>query len=352
VDKVERALDAGIAAADADDDADVSNFGTPAESAGVREDLAALLSTTDADSSGVVALGWALFFRYLLRLPADSSCRERLINYSRETKAIPNLMRDVTRGMPLPDKTDGDACEDDLPSAWRSVDWDDPTSPAQIFDARLSRDVLLYAAALRALPASVRTFVSDMKPQRDAKRLAVATAATVSPALLAAEFRAVAAYSFAAADDGSGSLTVKPSTTAREVIARYEIDESALELIVRLPDAYPLAPAELVCEERVGVSEARLRKWMLGIAAILKHQNGAVAQGLDQWRRNIDAEFAGVDPCPICYAVIHPVDHQKPRLRCRQCDNKFHAACLYTWFRTSSKSSCPLCVTPWGSSYR
>jgi len=352
VDKVERALDAGIAAADADDDADVSNFGTPAESAGVREDLAALLSTTDADSSGVVALGWALFFRYLLRLPADSSCRERLINYSRETKAIPNLMRDVTRGMPLPDKTDGDACEDDLPSAWRGVDWDDPTSPAQIFDARLSRDVLLYAAALRALPASVRTFVSDMKPQRDAKRLAVATAATVSPALLAAEFRAVAAYSFAAAADGSGSLTVKPSTTAREVIARYEIDESALELIVRLPDAYPLAPAELVCEERVGVSEARLRKWMLGIAAILKHQNGAVAQGLDQWRRNIDAEFAGVDPCPICYAVIHPVDHQKPRLRCRQCDNKFHAACLYTWFRTSSKSSCPLCVTPWGSSYR
>ena len=156
----------------------------------------------------------------------------------------------------------------------------------------------------------------------------------------------------AGAADGAGSLVIKPSTTAREVIARYEIDESALELIVRLPSAYPLAQAEVSCEERVGVSESRLRKWTLGVAAILKHQNGAVAQSLDRWRRNVDAEFSGVEPCPICYAVVHPVDHQKPRLRCRQCDNAFHAACLYTWFRTSSKSSCPLCVTPWGSSYR
>ena len=72
VDKVERALARGIAAADADDEADVSNFGTPAESAGLREDLAALFSTAGAEESSfdAVALGWALFFRYLLRLAA------------------------------------------------------------------------------------------------------------------------------------------------------------------------------------------------------------------------------------------------------------------------------------------
>ena len=201
-----------------------------------------------------------------------------------------------------------------------------------------------------SLPHSVARSSSSIP----SSRRSVATAAAVSPTLVAAEFRAVAAYAFAGAGaaDGAGSLVIKPSTTAREVIARYEIDESALELIVRLPSAYPLAQAEVSCEERVGVSESRLRKWTLGVAAILKHQNGAVAQSLDRWRRNVDAEFSGVEPCPICYAVVHPVDHQKPRLRCRQCDNAFHAACLYTWFRTSSKSSCPLCVTPWGSSYR
>ena len=347
--KVEQALDAALAAADENDEADVGNFGTPAESAGLREDLATLLSSASSSQPTVALLGWALLFRYVLALPIESSCRERLVNYTRETKAIPSLMRDIMRTMPLPESADVES-EDDLPSSWRGVDWDNPASATQMFDPRFSFEVLLYAAALRALPASVRTFVSDMKPQRDAKRLEAATSATVSPTLIAAEFKAVSAMTFAG--DGTGSLTVKPSIATREVLTTYEIDESSLELAVRLPTAYPLAPAELVCAKRVGISEARLRKWMLGISAILKHQNGAVAQGLLQWQRNIDAEFAGVEPCPICYAVIHPVDHQKPRLRCRQCSNTFHATCLYTWFRTSSKSSCPLCVTPWGSSYR
>jgi hypothetical protein len=346
--KVEQALDAALAAADENDEADVGNFGTPAESAGLREDLATLLSSAGYEPR-VAWLGWALLFRYVLALPIESSCRERLVNYTRETKAIPSLMRDIMRSMPLPESADVES-EDDLPSSWRGVDWDNPASATQIYDPRFSFEVLMYAAALRALPASVRAFVSDMKPQRDVKRLEGATSVTVSPTLIAAEFKAVSAMTFAG--DGTGSLTVKPSIATREVLTTYEIDESSLELTVRLPNAYPLAPAELVCAKRVGISEARLRKWMLGISAILKHQNGAVAQALLQWQRNIDAEFAGVEPCPICYAVIHPVDHQKPRLRCRQCSNTFHATCLYTWFRTSSKSSCPLCVTPWGSSYR
>jgi hypothetical protein len=125
-----------------------------------------------------------------------------------------------------------------------------------------------------------------------------------------------------------------------------------LELLVRLPASYPLAAAELECTRRVGISEARLRKWMLSVSAILQHQNGAVASGLLLWRRNIDREFKGVEPCPICYLVIHGANHQMPRLSCRQCHNKFHSACLYKWFTSSSKSTCPLCQTPWGATYR
>ena len=95
-----------------------------------------------------------------------------------------------------------------------------------------------------------------------------------------------------------------------------------------------------------------MRKWMLGVSAILQHRNGAVAEGLMLWRKNVDGEFAGVEPCPICYLVIHGANHQTPRLRCQQCRNKFHSACLYKWFTNSSKSTCPLCQTPWGASYR
>ena len=152
--------------------------------------------------------------------------------------------------------------------------------------------------------------------------------------------------------DDAGELTVKASRGAREVTARYEIDDAALELVIRLPASYPLASAELECVRRVGITEARMRKWMLGVSAILQHRNGAVAEGLMLWRKNVDGEFAGVEPCPICYLVIHGANHQTPRLRCQQCRNKFHSACLYKWFTNSSKSTCPLCQTPWGASYR
>lgn len=198
---------------------------------------------------------------------------------------------------------------------------------------------------------------ADLRDKGFAGALASATAACVSPALLAAEFDAVERasegnYGAGGLDDDAGELTIKASRGNREVIARYDIDDACLELVVRLPASYPLAAAELDCAKRVGISEARLRKWMLTVSSILQHQNGAVAEGLMLWRSNIDREFKGVEPCPICYLVIHGTNHQTPRLVCRQCSNKFHSACLYKWFQSSSGSKCPLCQVPWGSNYR
>ena len=62
---------------------------------------------------------------------------------------------------------------------------------------------------------------------------------------------------------------------------------------------------------------------MLGVSAILQHRNGAVADGLMLWRKNVDGEFAGVEPCPICYLVIHGTNHQR-RLRCHKKETSFH----------------------------
>ena len=221
--------------------------------------------------------------------------------------------------------------------------------------ARLA--VGLYHAALRALPAAVRVWFADLRDKNFARALASATASCVSPALLAAEFDAVERaskgnYGGGGLADDAGELTIKASRGNREVVARYDIDDACLELVVRLPASYPLGAAELDCAKRVGISEARLRKWMLTVTSILQHQNGAVAEGLMLWRSNIDREFKGVEPCPICYLVIHGTNHQTPRLVCRQCSNKFHSACLYKWFQSSSGSKCPLCQVPWGSNYR
>ena len=139
---------------------------------------------------------------------------------------------------------------------------------------------------------------------------------------------------------------------AREISATYSLDDAAVELRVRLPKAYPLVAAELETGARAGVSGGARAQVAPGGGRHLAAPNGAVASGLATWRRNVDREFAGVEPCPICYLVIHGSNHQLPRLEVRQCRNKFHNACLYKWFTSSSKSTCPLCQTPWGASYR
>lgn len=219
----------------------------------------------------------------------------------------------------------------------------------------------VYRACLSCLPAATRTWFSDCRDASLKKTLEQLTAYALSPAILEHEFTVVerasegtySGFSFGEHHaDSTGELTVRVLRGTREISATYALDDAAVELKVTLPKAYPLVQAELTTGQRAGVSEQRARKWTLAVGAILRHQNGAVASGLAQWRRNVDREFAGVEPCPICYLVIHGSNHQLPKLRCTQCHNKFHNACLYKWFTSSSKSTCPLCQTPWGASYR
>lgn len=75
-------------------------------------------------------------------------------------------------------------------------------------------------------------------------------------------------------------------------------------------------------------------------------QNGALSEAVQMWKRNVDREFEGVEECPICYSIIHTSNHTLPGLACKTCKHKFHSACLYKWFSTSHKSTCPLCQTP------
>ena len=83
--------------------------------------------------------------------------------------------------------------------------------------------------------------------------------------------------------------------------------------------------------------------WALQLraSASLKSTHAAVLG----WRENVDLEFDGVEPCPICYGVLHPKSKRLPHLECRQCHNKFHASCLAHWFSTSHKHLCVVCQT-------
>ncbi|XP_055965445.1 E3 ubiquitin-protein ligase listerin [Sorex fumeus] len=138
-------------------------------------------------------------------------------------------------------------------------------------------------------------------------------------------------------------MTVKARATTREVMATYSIEDIVIELIIQLPSNYPLGSISVESGKRVGVAVQQWRNWMLQLSTYLTHQNGSIMEGLALWKNNVDKRFEGVEDCMICFSVIHGFNYSLPKKACRTCKKKFHSACLYKWFTSSNKSTCPLC---------
>ncbi|XP_007173869.2 E3 ubiquitin-protein ligase listerin isoform X1 [Balaenoptera acutorostrata] len=138
-------------------------------------------------------------------------------------------------------------------------------------------------------------------------------------------------------------MTVKARAATREVMATYTIEDIVIELIIQLPSNYPLGSITVESGKRVGVAVQQWRNWMLQLSTYLTHQNGSIMEGLALWKNNVDKRFEGVEDCMICFSVIHGFNYSLPKKACRTCKKKFHSACLYKWFTSSNKSTCPLC---------
>lgn len=123
-------------------------------------------------------------------------------------------------------------------------------------------------------------------------------------------------------------------------------DECSMEVVIRLPRGFPLVNVEVECRQRLGVTEHRWRRWVLQIVTMLSTQDGSVMDAVALWKENVDKEFEGLEPCPICYSVLHPKVYTLPSCTCHTCKNKFHKHCLHKWFQTSHQSKCPLCQQP------
>ena len=163
----------------------------------------------------------------------------------------------------------------------------------------------------------------------------------VAPAILKREMgRIKSSTSF-------GPMTVSASQVSREVIASYIQDDFSLRVFISLPAAFPFRNAEVDCSKTLGVPSNRWKSWSLQITIMLNNQGGTLQDALVLWKENVDKEFEGVEPCPICYSVLHVKTHKLPALECKTCRNRFHFECLTEWLRSSGKSQCVLCQQPW-----
>lgn len=136
------------------------------------------------------------------------------------------------------------------------------------------------------------------------------------------------------------SINVHQST--REIIAIYAKEEARMELMITLPLNYPLSAAKVEGGKSIG-TRLQSKEVLMQLNLFLSHQNGTIWNGLSLWKRNLDKKFEGVEECYVCYSVIHPDTYQLPKLTCKTCKKRFHSPCLYRWFSTSNKSTCPIC---------
>nr|XP_023024069.1 E3 ubiquitin-protein ligase listerin [Leptinotarsa decemlineata] len=193
----------------------------------------------------------------------------------------------------------------------------------------------LYSSTLVQLPALVRQWWTSL----DSKLAQVVEKVTqiyVSPHLVAQEFNDLITH-----QSKFKNMVLKVMPGAREVIAIYTVDEAQVELLIVLPPNYPLGGLDVQCNKQIAGTGHK--QWLLQLKKCVVHQNGRIWDGLSLWNNNLDRKFDGVEECYICFSVLHPGTYQLPKLSCQTCKKKFHSACLYKWFRTSYKSSCPIC---------
>jgi hypothetical protein len=138
------------------------------------------------------------------------------------------------------------------------------------------------------------------------------------------------------------NMSAKVSRTSNEIKAFYTTDEQTMEIAVRMPSLYPLKDLQVEGVRRIGVRENQWRAWLFASQAIATSQNGSIMDALELFKRNVTLHFEGIVECAICYSILHE-DHTLPNKTCLTCKKKFHADCLYKWFKSAGSSSCPLC---------
>jgi len=229
--------------------------------------------------------------------------------------------------------------------------------------------LLVLFRTVEALPTLVKTWFNDDCPKYWQQKFSTFVEKRVAPATLQRELdRIKKATCF-------DEMAVNGSCASREVVATYQQDEvrslillpfsfpllfesflmlmhanspqCQLSVMIRIPPTFPLRNVEVDCQKTLGIPSSRWRRWALQIMLMLNNQDGNVLEALLLWKQNVDKEFDGVEPCPVCYSVLCIKTHAMPNLECKTCNNRFHTTCLYKWFQSSGKSQCVLCQQPW-----
>ncbi|XP_076296975.1 E3 ubiquitin-protein ligase listerin [Lasioglossum baleicum] len=278
-------------------------------------------------------VGYLLLWSIILDMCANAH-GDLLYHYAETLKDnfFPSLLNNIFRLMPvevLQDNKNKGAKLTEIFSTEPSLEFGESWT-----EWRLDHIVCwLYRSSLRHLPVLVRQWWSAAD-SRVSAAVDKITTHYVSP-MLCQEL-------LSNKPQNIENMQVKVHSMFREVTALYEMSDTKLELNITLPPNHPLGTVIVEPGQHAG-GTANWRNCHMQLAIFLTHQNGSVWDGLALWKKNLDKKFAGVEECYICFSIFHSSSYQIPKVSCHSCRKKFHTACLYKWFSTSQKATCPIC---------
>ena len=215
------------------------------------------------------------------------------------------------------------------------------------FDDKSIQCIIIYSLyrTICTFPAMIRTWWSNECNRFEKQRVSKFIESTVRKPLLNRELLIIENAFLHKMWDPS-VFTIKGSSISGELCASLIIEDGPkVELNITVPASYPLNNVEVEIT-KIGIAENRTRRWILQIIQLLSMQDGTVLDALLMWKKNVEKELDGIEPCPICYSILHPKSMSLPKLKCPTCNNKFHNQCLFTWFKSSGKSKCVVCQQP------
>ncbi|KAF7458006.1 zinc finger, C3HC4 type (RING finger) domain-containing protein [Cryptosporidium felis] len=138
-------------------------------------------------------------------------------------------------------------------------------------------------------------------------------------------------------------ITFDHNPSSRTIKIDYHERGFNASLSFTFSQSHPLVIPKVNLPSVAGVSKKQNSHWLISVIKAVRYKN--VTHAILTWINNLSLYLDGVEDCLICYSIVHPQYRSLPRKRCGTCNNIFHSECIYKWFRTSNKTTCPLCIS-------
>ena len=290
----------------------------------------------DRDESELAVSGrfvsWLCFLRFAQMVSSkDSFNRQAFISYVGRSNALVAILGDAVAFAQL-----------EKGNKKSSTDEFNPHAETDVLSGEISQLAkLVIFRSIEIFPTLTKHWWEMDCPKYSSQNVLAFVESSVSMEILKGQLSEIGKA------EAFGDMNVTGNSASREVTATYVQDDFTLSVIIKLPLSFPFRRAEVDCSKTLGVPESRWKRWALQITMMLNNQGGTLQDALLLWKENVDKEFEGVEPCPICYSVLHVKTHKLPEMECKTCCNRFHTDCLTQWFRNSGKSACVICQQPW-----